>query len=603
VWVIFLAFEHLKPYGKPLSNFFLFSLKFNLALAFALFTYTMFFSPLWLLPYVGAVDAVWVLAIWGGLTGFILLAWRNATTRAGLLFSLPPLAYCWFLTDYFFIRTHAYEFFSSIGALGWVLIFLTTMVLCFSGLILIGASVRRYLSRFGVQQTIQNIRLRINAQRGLLVLSLGLILVCGSYVGITIQSYPRGTVTIVPQNYQVHFAFWAITDPSNYTTPELQEMNEYKVTLVGGMPGVGDLLTGSPTSAASDAAFIQNLTWWNNTWPGITFSITIPGIPGGYWDGSANETTQQCKAVLELAMQNNLTNVIGETYDWEIGTLPPNSTLSQAPNATLHQQAIQTWNNFFDWKDQYAPFFKLTVINDVYLYFANITGDMNMNVYRQELSYEVPRFDEYAPGVYRCFFTGAKPYGDPTTASSAYSIEDTYSMYETMLQNAETVNATFGNSSKLGVYLGETNCSCYGADTQVYENGVYQGTGWDMLVRDSLICKAFGPQTITYFLLFTAPSGYGWIMGGMFESYGEDFLEKLNDAVNGVNSTQPFTIQQGPVYLAETGFPNDDYTIYLELLYNLNDIVAFAGTVVVVIAIGLSIYFVQRRRHSAPTEQ
>ncbi len=76
------------------------------------------------------------------------------------------------------------------------------------------------------------IRNSIKDQKRLFAICLGLILICGGYVGIMIQSFPQGTITITPKNYQAHFAFWANTDPSNYSSVELEELNNYSVTLV-----------------------------------------------------------------------------------------------------------------------------------------------------------------------------------------------------------------------------------------------------------------------------------------------------------------------------------------------------------------------------------
>ena len=145
-----------------------------------------------------------------------------------------------------------------------------------------------------------------------------------------------------------------------------------------------------------------------------------------------------------------------------------------------------------------------------------------------------------------------------------------------------------------GSILEKLIASCYGNNTPVYENGVYQGTGWDMLVRDTLICKSFGPPTITYFLLFnayTGPNNSGWIMGGMFASYGDNFLDRLDTAINGVNSTNSFTIQKGPISLDKTGLPGDYYVFFLGCIYNLNSLTDLAIILVVIVAIGLGTFW------------
>jgi len=143
-------------------------------------------------------------------------------------------------------------------------------------------------------------------------------------------------------------------------------------------------------------------------------------------------------------------------------------------------------------------------------------------------------------------------------------------------ESAQAIQGTFGNLDRLGIYLGETNCSCYGNDTQVYENGQYMGTGFDVLVRDSLICKSFGVKTLSYFLLFNSPSGNGWILGGDFGGYGEHFLDRLNAAVNGPNSTVPIKITIGPLQLWKSGVSGFASGILVAFLYNLNLVPVFA---------------------------
>ncbi len=62
-----------------------------------------------------------------------------------------------------------------------------------------------------------------------------------------------------------------------------------------------------------------------------------------------------------------------------------------------------------------------------------------------------------------------------------------------------------------GIYLGPTNTSCYSRD--LYQPGLVSwgnNTGFDNLVRDTLIAKSFGCAEITYFLLWDA-AGFGGI--------------------------------------------------------------------------------------------
>ncbi len=592
--------ERYKKNKTALGNWFIYLLKLNLLLALALFTWSLFTTPLQLINYVDLDALLWVLGIYGGLVGTILLAWRNANTRAGILIAMPPLAYSWHLTNEFFIRNHPYEFYARIGVIGYINIIFTTSMIILGLLIVVGVTFKKMWSRSNRSPLFHNFRESARKQKGFLVFSLTLILLCGSYVGIAAQSYPRGEVLIQPQDYQVKFAFWASGDNTTYTPEQLDTLNRHNVTLVAYMAGD---LTNPATVDQARSMLVGNLSWWLTNYPYISFYITVPGIPGGaVWDGSATLTTQQAKEIIITAHDYGLTNVKGEAFDWEHPNLGPNPTISSAPDSVRHQQAIDTWNAFFDWKAGYAPEMVLSVVNSYQLVADKIDADWDLHVKEEAITFDCPRWDEYAPMIYRCFYAGTKPYGDPTSVSSLSGVWDTYGFYDAMASNAKSVFSTFGNLSRLGVYIGETNCSCYGRDTEVWENGHYQGTGFDVLARDVLIAKSFGVKTATIFLLFTAIEG-GYSMGGAFASYGDDFLDDLNNTVNGANSTRPFTIAKGPVRVGRTGLPANPSLYFMDLIYNLDHPLEFAITILVLVGLAAGLYLVHRRQTRPETRQ
>ena len=104
--------------------------------------------------------------------------------------------------------------------------------------------------------------------------------------------------------------------------------------------------------------------------------------------------------------------------------------------------------------------------------------------------------------------------------------------------------------------------------------------------RDSLICKSFGVKILSYFLLYGSPSGNGYILGGDFGGYGENFLDRLKAAVNGPNSTTPVQITIGPLQLWKSGFSGFASSILMAFLYNLNLIADFTLWFIVIAAIG-----------------
>jgi hypothetical protein len=85
--------------------------------------------------------------------------------------------------------------------------------------------------------------------------------------------------------------------------------------------------------------------------------------------------------------------------------------------------------------------------------------------------------------------------------------------------------------------------------------------GYDSLVRDALISKHFGAKIITIFILDTVIEN-GYSMGGVFDTWGDRFLDDFNESINGVNSTRPFTIYADPNYRFMQDMNKD-------LMYNL----------------------------------
>jgi hypothetical protein len=125
--------------------------------------------------------------------------------------------------------------------------------------------------------------------------------------------------------------------------------------------------------------------------------------------------------------------------------------------------------------------------------------------------------------------------------------------------------------SRIGVYIGITNMSIFGNLTKHTFNGV-EGAGFDALVTQGLIAKHFECKRLTIFILSTEVSSSkpgAPLMGGCFDSYGDDFLDRYNASVNGVGSTVPFSIKvtEHNNYLdyVQLDFWFNWYTVYLNI--------------------------------------
>ena len=144
-------------------------------------------------------------------------------------------------------------------------------------------------------------------------------------------------------------------------------------------------------------------------------------------------------------------------------------------------------------------------------------ADLDLQLIEGQIAYTPKRFTLYAPMIYRCWPSGAIPYGSPKeTFDDAYRWGTSYMFYTRL-----TTVSAYIPQPHLGVYLGITNTSCYGRDMPQEEPISWGGpTGVDNLIRDILVAKSFGIREVTFFLQFTHTEPNGEVFGGLVESYG-----------------------------------------------------------------------------------
>ncbi|MHA1734459.1 MAG: hypothetical protein ACTSU5_21180 [Promethearchaeota archaeon] len=350
-------------------------------------------------------------------------------------------------------------------------------------------------------------------------------------------------ITVQPRDYQAEIAFWGLHDPANYTDAQKAALDRHGVTIV-------HFDTIDVQNATLAPVYVSRLEYWRDNYPRVRFMAAIPAPRGGFvWDGESAGTIKLAEAYITLAREHNLTNFVGVSFDWE---KPQNPTrlaelgIDVAPNATRHAESRKLWNEFFTWKEANAPGMRTEAVNYVKTSLDVHDGDDDLQVLLRYDVFDVPFYDSYAPMVYRGDCSGTKPYGDVPRWEPGDAPDDPYWFYGMMEMHAKAVERAFGDRTRLGVYLGITNCTCYGSDVEQYVHGEPAGYGYDALVRDALVAKHFGAPTITLFLLNTVVDPKGYSMGGVFDSYGDDFLDRFNESINGANSTKPFRVWYSP---------------------------------------------------------
>jgi hypothetical protein len=324
-------------------------------------------------------------------------------------------------------------------------------------------------------------------------------------------------ITIKPQDYQVTFNFFASGDINNsYTITEKAEMNEHKVNL--------DLAMGMTNEKVT---LLDDL---ENQMPNVTYRLSIS--PGSI-DNLYDEVERVTELMLECEDNGTLQNWKGLFFDIE------GHAYAWYHSYNSLADSIAQWNRVFDYIDQKSlergKRIDMECVNAIdFAVDGLFDGDYDMQATEGYNSYIPDRFTIYAPTCYRCW-----PVGDVITDAPKGFFEYWRTSYF-IFTSIYTLNAGVQNQNKLGIYLGITNTSCYSRDVPQTDLATWgDGTGFGNLQRDVLIAKHFGIPEVTFFLQFNANDGGDF--GGAFASYGDSFLDDLNDTCN-TNSPDEFQI-------------------------------------------------------------
>ena len=196
------------------------------------------------------------------------------------------------------------------------------------------------------------------------------------------QQQPQGDITIQPQDYQARFCILGNHNHETYSAVQIDALNRHHVII-------------SPYSVHLDGtnetetAFVEEMNWWAANAPNVQFLPAIWGIPGGYvWDGVTG-TIPLAKRVVGLVKDNNLTNVMGLSFDWESPIKNELGNVTDEPNLERHQAAVQEWKEFFLWMDVNAPEMFLSCINYWEMAQDVVDDDFDLHVRDRYLTYEL----------------------------------------------------------------------------------------------------------------------------------------------------------------------------------------------------------------------
>ncbi|MEX2683524.1 MAG: hypothetical protein Q6373_018250 [Candidatus Sigynarchaeota archaeon] len=325
-------------------------------------------------------------------------------------------------------------------------------------------------------------------------------------------------IQIVPRtDYNMRFSFWAAPYISYYPEEVRAELSMYHANL--------DLTINQVTPG-----YVKNLTDFETFMSGITYRVVIspPSI-----DQLATYVETATNILLPYATNGTLPGWRGFCFDIE-----GSSFSDEGCNGSIDDE-IAIWNKVFDWVGNRTingkPIEMESVNYAMEIVDQAFDGDIDLQAFARHVSAVPDRFTTYAPMIYRCVFTGEKPYGSPMDLRRIWGTS--YSVYAYLKTISSQVPV-----DRLGIYLGITNASCYGRDLPQPEPVSWgNATGLGNLQRDVLIAKSFGIKEVTFFLLQTyyVPGDYS--NGGVFDTYGINFLQIMNDTAN-TNPPERFVI-------------------------------------------------------------
>lgn len=363
------------------------------------------------------------------------------------------------------------------------------------------------------------------SHRGLVGAWLVATVAAGVAFGLAYTPLVETSITIEPRDYQAKFGFWGGFNISEYRPEECAELDEHGAIIYAYDVPVRNYAT------PSDWAWVnETMHAWHARYPRVKFSFSIHG-EGGIWEG-AMDMYDTAKNWCQAALEEPWPNFYGVIFDWEHDPVEQETPL----NATRREHAREAYRALFTWRDAHCPAFNISVVPGFTLSFDPLDGDDDVSKLIEILPWEGD-FDEFAPQIYRCHGDAASP--GPADYYGAAPFTYTY----TKMAWLEAGLAAAGKDPEaISVFLGFTNCTCYGAAHDQFNGSQVVGKGFDALVIDYKICKAFGAPVITLFIgeptLGTPPN----TIGGPFDSYGLTFLDRLNASVNGPGSTEPFSL-------------------------------------------------------------
>lgn len=340
---------------------------------------------------------------------------------------------------------------------------------------------------------------------------------------------------VVPEKGQgtpVHFSFWSHINTSYYTGEQWESLNNHSAIIIAYSYADYDSETHTYNFHFEDTFLWAE--YLRDNYPNI--KLMWP-LFGSYYDiyYYINHTYTYLNAIIDY----NLNNTIGFVFDLE----RHNDTCSH--DACLLQQSYDALQQCIGAIKLVNSSYRIDNTGGIWMMFDKLPLGGSFELYKQHTLMSVTQWDGYQWQLYRG--NAVDPASDP----------DSTDIFERMLSSVQYLGA-----EHTVPLFGMTGVGDYGPNNCTIDEISCNFAG---VLKDCQLARGLGITEVSFFTLCDAGIYNGVYYPSMFEAYGEDFLDTLNQSVNGLDMPLELVIPGNTALRSNVGYwwENVSYSISL----------------------------------------
>lgn len=376
----------------------------------------------------------------------------------------------------------------------------------------------------------------INLAKGLRIMFLGWIGISLILMGLFSTNFGdpnyRVVVPAEGQGQPLHFSFWSHINTSYYTAQQWESLNDHSAIIIAYSYADYDSETHTYNFHFEDTfVWAQYL---RDNYPNI--KLMWP-VFGSYYE--THYYTNHTYTYLNAIIDYDLSNTIGFVFDLERhnDTCDHDVVLLQQSYDLLQQciGAIRLVNSSY----------RIDNTGGIWVMFDKLPLGGSFALYKQHTLMSVTQWNGYQWQLYRG--NAVDPASDPFSTD----------IYERMLSSVQYL----GNEHTIPLF-GMTGVGDYGPNNCTVDGISCNFAG---VIKDCQLARSLGISEVSFFTLCDAGVYSGVYYPSMFEAYGDDFLDVLNQSVNRLSAPLELVIPGNTAFRSTVGYwwENVSYSISL----------------------------------------